>query len=156
MEKQQSLQIRMELLWWVFTAVVVFGVLFPILKSVDSYPFLFPNVIFIIVFITFARYLFLLKHTFLADRQVLKVIIFFSCLPLFAYLTGQVNGVSAYYDENGIDALVKNLPYDDHIGFANYIKNQMNFFGAASLVVTVILPFRLLLSVWRNRNRGTV
>ena len=58
--------------------------------------------------------------------------------------------------ENGIDDLVKNLPYEDHWGFANYIKSQMNFFGAASLVVTVILPFRLLLSVWRNRNRGTV
>jgi hypothetical protein len=32
----------------------------------------------------------------------------------------------------------------------------MYFFGAASLVVTALLPLRLLLSVWRNRNRGTV
>jgi hypothetical protein len=156
MDKQQSLQIRMELLWWVFTAIVIFGVLYPILKNVDHYPFLIPNIIFIIVFITFARYIFLLKHTFLAQRQTLKVIIFFLCLPLFFYLSGEINSVRAYLDENGIDALVKNLPYEEHWGFANYIKTQMNFFGSAGLVVTVLLPFRLLISIWRNRNRGTV
>ncbi|MEM6966246.1 MAG: hypothetical protein AAF573_15895 [Bacteroidota bacterium] len=146
----------MELIWWMFTAVVAIAVLFPIMKNVDSYPFLFPNIVFIVVFITFARYFFLLKYTFLAHRQSLKVLIFFLCLPLGFYLGGEINEVRAYLDENGIDSLVKNLPYDEHWSFASYIKTQMNFFGAASLVVTVLLPFRLLLSVWRNRNRGTV
>ena len=146
----------MELLWWVFTIIVAVAVLFPILKNVDDYPFLFPNIVFIVVFITFARYFFLLKHTFLAHRQVLKVIIFFLCLPLVFYLIQEINAMRGYLDENGIDDLVKNLPYEDHWRFATYIKSQMNFFGAASVVVTVLLPLRLLLSVWRNRNRGTV
>jgi len=146
----------MELVWWIFTAIIAFAVLFPIMKNVDDYPFLFTNIIFVVVFITFARYIFLLKHTFLADRQVLKVIIFFLCLPLFSYLVNELTSVRTFLDEHGIDALVKNLPYESHWNFANYVKTEMYFFGAASLVVTVLLPFRLLLSVWRNRNRGTV
>lgn len=156
MNKEQSLSIRMEIVWWIFTAVFVFAVLLPILKNVDNYPFLFSNILFIIVFITFARYIFLLKHTFLANRQILKVIIFFLCIPLFSYLVNELTSVRTYLDENGIDALVQNLDYDNHWNFANYIKTEMYFFGAASLVVTALLPFRLLLSVWRNRNRGTV
>ena len=156
MNKEQSLSLRMELVWWVFTAVIAFAVLFPIMKSVDEYPFLFPNILFIVVFITFARYIFLLKHTFLANRQILKVIIFFLCLPLFTYLVNELTSVRTFLDEQGIETLVKNLEYENHWGFANYVKTEMYFFGAASLVVTVLLPFRLLLSVWRNRNRGTV
>lgn len=156
MEKQKSLEIRMELLWWAFTAIVAVVVLFPVIQHVDNYPFLIPNIIFIIVFITFARYIFLLKYTFLANRQVLKVIIFFLCLPLIFYLVQEINAARGYLDENGIDNLVKNLPYEKHWGFASYIKTQMNFFGAASLMVTILLPFRLLISIWRNRNRGTV
>ena len=156
MNKEQSLALRMELVWWIFTAVIAFAVLFPIMQKVDDYPFLFPNLIFIIVFITFARYFFLLKHTFLANRQILKVIIFFLCLPLFAYLVNELTSVRTILDEQGIEILVGNLTYEDHWGFANYVKTEMYFFGVASLVVTALLPLRLLLSVWRNRNRGTV
>ena len=156
MEKQKSLEIRMEILWWVFTAIVVVAVMFPIINNVDDYPFLIPNIIFIIVFITFARYFFLLKHTFLARRQTLKILIFFLCIPLVFYLVQEINAVRGYLDENGIDDLVKNLQYEDHWSFTSYIKTQMNFFGAASVIVAVLLPLRSLLSVWRNRNRGTV
>lgn len=156
MNKEQSLSLQMELVWWIFTAVVAFAVLFPILKSVDDYPFLISNILFIVVFITFSRYIFLLKHTFLANRQILKVVIFFLCLPLFSYLVNELTSVRTFLDEQGIDELVKNLPYENHWNFTNYVKTEMYFFGAASLVVTALLPFRLLLSVWRNRNRGTV
>ena len=156
MNKEQSLSLRMELVWWILTAVVAFAVLFPIMKSVDEYPFLIPNILFIVVFITFTRYIFLLKHTFLANRQILKVIIFFLCLPLFSYLVNELTSVRTFLDEQGIETLVKNLEYENHWSFANYVKTEMYFFGAASLVVTALLPFRLLLSIWRNRNRGTV
>lgn len=156
MNKEQSLALRMELVWWIFTAVIAIAVLFPIIKDVDDYPFLFTNILFITVFITFARYIFLLKHTFLANRQTLKVIIFFLCLPLFAYLVNELTSVRTFLDEQGIDTLVNNLAYENHWGFANYVKTEMYFFGAASLVVTALFPLRLLLSVWRNRNRGTV
>lgn len=156
MNEQKSLALRMELLWWVFTAVVVFAVLFPIMTTVDDYPFLIPNIVFIIVFITFSRYFFLLQHTFLAYRQILKAVVFVLCIPLFSYIVNEITAVRSYLDEVGIDSLVKNLDYKDHLGFASYIKTQMYFFGAASIIVCILLPFRLLISIWRNRNRGTV
>ncbi len=156
MNEQKSLALRMELLWWVFTAVVVFAVLFPIMSTVDNYPFLIPNIIFIIVFITFSRYFFLLQHTFLAYRQILKAIVFILCIPLISYIVNELTAVRSYLDEEGIDNLVKNLEYENHWNFTSYIKTQMYFFGAASIIVSILLPFRLLISIWRNRNRGTV
>jgi len=156
MNEQKSLALRMELLWWVFTAVVIFAVLFPIITTVDDYPFLIPNIIFIIVFITFSRYFFLLQHTFLAYKQILKAIAFVLCIPLISYIVNELTAVRSYLDEEGIDSLVSNLEYEEHWNFASYIKTQMYFFGAASIIVSILLPFRLLISIWRNRNRGTV
>ena len=156
MNKQQSLTFQMELLWWVITAIILFAVLFPILNKVEDYPFLIPNILFIIIFVTLTRYIFLLKHTFLAYRQTLKIILFFLCIPLIWYIVSQLENIQGYIDQEGINGLVKNLPYEEHWQFANYIKTEMYFFGAASLVVTVLFPLRLLQSVWRNKNRGTV
>ena len=156
MNKQQSLTIQMELLWWVITAVILFAVLFPIVNKIDDYPFLIPNILFIIIFITFTRYIFLLKHTFLAQRQTLKIVIFFLCLPLTWYIILNLQSIQGFIDNHGIDSLVNNLPYKEHWSYTNYIKTEMYFFGAGSLVVAILLPLRLLLSIWRNKNRGTV
>jgi len=35
-----------------------------------------------------------------------------------------------------------------------YVYNEFLLFGVGSLVATVILPFRLVISVWRSRNTG--
>jgi uncharacterized membrane protein YbaN (DUF454 family) len=66
-------------LGWLITALVVAGVLYPVLTTVSSYPFLLTNIIFIVAFITFARYIFQLKHSFLAHRTFFKGRHFFFC-----------------------------------------------------------------------------
>ena len=38
----------------------------------------------------------------------------------------------------------------------NYIKNEMIFFGVGSIITGIILPFRMIISLWRMRNKGTV
>jgi hypothetical protein len=48
------------------------------------------------------------------------------------------------------------LPYDKRDSMIAYIRNQMFFFGMGSILSCVLLPFRLILSIWRGRNRGTV
>lgn len=152
----QSLQIRLELIWWLFTALVVVGVLYPIYRVLPDYQFGLTNTIFIVVLITLARYIFLLKHTFIAYRQTLKVVLFFLCLPLLFYLIAQINFFQTYLDENGTEALVGTLPFDKQKGMANYIYNEMLLFGVGSAISTVIFPLRLLRSVWLLRNRGRV
>ena len=72
MNREQSLHFRLEIIWWIFTLILAAGILYPILREVDDYPFLVINIIFVIVFVTFTRYIFLLKHTFLAKQQLIK------------------------------------------------------------------------------------
>ncbi len=156
MTQTKSSILRLELFWWLFTIVVIIGTLFPILRIVDNYPFLWPNIIFILVFITLGRHIFLLKHTFIAWNQKLKIVLLFLCIPLAFYLIDQLNYFQVYLDEDRIENLVKHLNLSKRSQMLNYIRSEYIFFGVGSLVCAIIFPFRMLISVWRVRNRGTV
>jgi len=156
MDKKMALSLRLELIWWIFTFVVLAGVLYPILTKISSYPFLLTNSLFVIIFITFTRYVFLLKHTFMAHKETIKVVIVLIIIPIIFYLVSEVNYFQTFLDERGIDSFMQELPYEKQHGLANYIRSEMLLFGVGSVIITIILPFRLILSVWRNRNKGTV
>jgi len=155
MDQKNALVLRLELIWWLFTALVVIGVLFPILKNTDNYPFLLANIIFIVVFITLTRYFFLLKHTFLAKQQVLKVIAIVACIPLLFYLVNQVNLFQTFLDENGIKGILPNMIEANLVGVGRYVKSEMLLFGVGSIIITAMFPIRMLTSIWKTRNRGT-
>lgn len=151
-----ALYLKIELLWWVFTVILVFAVLLPILTSIHAlYPFYFVNVIYIITFVTLSRFTFLLHQTLLAKRQVLKIVIFFLCIPLIFYLIQELNAFQVFLDEEGWDAVVGNLAYGNRNGMINYMRNEMIFFGVGSIIAAILFPLRLVVSVWRTRNRGT-
>ncbi|MEM1323020.1 MAG: hypothetical protein AAGG75_22330 [Bacteroidota bacterium] len=149
-------KLKLELIWWIFTGLLAFAILFPIINSISSYPFLTINVVFIIVFITSTRYIFLLKHTFVAQQQIIKAIIIVISIPLIFYLVNNINYFQTFLDEEGIDAVIEGLNYEKGQQMAGYIRNEMLLFGVGSLIASVMLPFRMLISIWRTRNRGTV
>jgi hypothetical protein len=156
MDSKQSLHFRLEIIWWFFTLILVAGVLYPILTKIDNYPFLVINIIFIIVFVTFTRYIFLLKHTFLAKQQILKTGIVLIGIPIIFMLINQINIFQTYIDENGIEGVVGDLAFGKRENIATFIRAEMLFFGVGSVISAIVLPFRLVVSVWRTRNRGTV
>ena len=151
---RKALLFNLELVWWLFTAIIVAAILYPILSRLPDYPFLILNILFIAIFITISRYIFLLKYTFFAFLQRFKVVLAFLCIPLLFFLVQEITNFQTYIDENGVDALVGNLPYGQRDGMINYIRNEMLLFGVGSAIGTVIFFFRLILSVWRVRNRG--
>ncbi len=73
MNQKNSLIVLLEIIWWVATATVAFALIYPIRRALPVWPFQGWNIAFIVIVITFTRYIFLLRHTFLAKRQVLKV-----------------------------------------------------------------------------------
>ena len=156
MSKSTTLQIGLELIWWVVTAIIALIVLYPIISKITDYPFLFTNLLFIIAFITITRYIFLLKHTFLAYQQRLKVIIALLCIPFLFFLVQEITNFQTFLDEQGIEALVGNLSYANREEMGSYIRNEILLFGVGSAICTVLFFFRLIISVWRVRNRGTV
>lgn len=156
MDKKKKLTGTLELLWWIATFIVTLAFLLPILTRVPDYPFLWPNVIFIVGFITFTRYLFLLKYTFIAKRQVVKVVLVFLTIPAIFLMVEQVNLFQRFLDNYGFIAFLDHLPHTSFQWLSKYIYNEMLFFSTAAVISCALLALRLLISVWRYRNLGKV
>lgn len=156
MKQKQSLTILLEAIWWAATAVIVIAVIYPIGRSLPAWPFQGWNILFIIVLVTFTRYIFLLRHTFLAQRQVWKIVIILLLFPLTFLLVGGLHEFMTFVEERTWEPLTGTLPPTEKRAMEAYIWGVMIFFGAGSIVATPILAGRLFLSIWRTRNRGTV
>ncbi|MBK7872133.1 MAG: hypothetical protein IPJ74_16385 [Saprospiraceae bacterium] len=147
--------LKLEIFWWIFTIVLIAGILFPIRNTLNDYPFLYTNIIYIFVFITFTRYIFLLPYTFFAHWQGFKLIILFLCIPIVFLLIQELNNFQTYLDYNGVEALLGRTDSEITNGLIRYTYNEMILFAVGSIISSVIFPFRLAISLWRGRNKGT-
>ena len=155
-EKYMKKEVQLEIVFWLFTVLVAILVLLPINSNILTYPFWIQNIIFIVTAITITRYLFLLKFTFLAKRQWLKVICIFLCIPLIFYLIQELNFFQTYLDERGTESLVGHLPFEERSDVIDYMRSEILLFGTMAVISSIIFPIRLIISVWRTHNRGTV
>ncbi len=156
MNQQNASRLKwsLEIIWWIVTIILAIAVLLPIYFSVVNYPFWNVNIIYIVVFVTFTRYIFFLKHTFLANIEYLKVLLIFLCFPLIFYLIQELNTFQTFLDEEGAGAIVGND--DPNSGMINYVRSEFLLFGVGSVIASIVFPFRLILSVWRSRNSNKV
>lgn len=156
MQNKKTLSLRLEIIWWVFTLLLTTAILFPIVHNTDHYPFLIQNAAAIIVFVTMARHIFLLKHSFLAYRQKLKIVLFFLCIPIFLYFLDELSAFNTFVTEVGLKSLFEEYFIDDQNSLANFIRTEFLFFGVGSMICSILFAFRLMISIWRVKNRGTV
>ena len=144
--------ILLELVWWIATAIITIGVLYPIWQSTVNYPFWTTNIIAIIAAITITRYIFLTDFTFLAKWKYFKVALVSITLPIVFLLIQNLSDFQAYLDEEGLDHVLKNLNSADRASMFSYIRSQMLFFGTASIIAGIVMPIKLTKSVWKNFN----
>ena len=157
MQPPPNLLLRLEFTWWAVTLLLAVGILLPLRAYWNTYSFLWSNIIFILTFVTIARYIFLLPYTFLAHREGLKVSLFFLCIPVIFLLIQELNQFQIFLDYTGREAILGGhsaQKIDNRL--INYTYSEMLLFSVGSIISAIIFPFRLLLSVWRKRNRGTV
>jgi hypothetical protein len=148
-----SKMLQLELMWWIMTSLVALLVLLPIALKLPDYPFWTINILFIATFITTTRYIFLLASTFLARRLWWKLAIIFLFIPFVFYLIQELNGFQTYLDEEGVEAVVGALPFQDQQAMYHYVRNEMLLFGTGAIVGSIVFPFRLIIAIWRVRNR---
>ncbi|MCP3929806.1 MAG: hypothetical protein GY705_11970 [Bacteroidetes bacterium] len=151
----QRKKIILELLWWAFTAILVFGVLFPIKQLQLSFLFYSENIISIVMLVTLSRYIFLLKHTFLAYKKLLKVALVFFCIPLLFYLIQNISTFQVFLEDEGLYDMLGELTLTDRNRMAKYIRTEYLFFGVGAVICTFLFPIRMIVSVWRQQNRGS-
>ena len=148
--------IQMEALWWILTVISAVAIVLPVYFTVGRYPFMISNVAFVVTFITLSRYIFLLPYTFLAKRQVLKQVLIFLCFPIIFFLVQKLNDFQTFLDENSMQAILGNLPLQKEQSLGAYLHAEMLLFAVGAIIAEILLPFRLGLSIWRTRNRGSV
>ncbi len=154
--KDFSTLIKLELIWWLVTMVILIAVIYPIYVSATEYPFLTPNIVFILTFVTFTRYLFFLKLTLFRFVQWVKVVLFLVCIPILIYIFQELNMFIRFADEIGIQSLFLELTESRQSVLIEYTKTEFLFFGVAGFISALVFPFRMLISFWRTHNRGTI
>lgn len=146
-------KIYLELLWWIFTFVIVLAVLYPIYSTTPDYPYFKTNALFIIVFVTFGRYIFLLDQTPLYRLTKVKIAIVLASLVIVFYLYGALTGISSSFDASGMIPYTKHLSFDELDRMRSYISKEILFFGAGAFISSLILPVSLILSVGKLRRK---
>ncbi len=152
-----QLRRKLELIWWGFTLIAISAVLLPIWLQTHDYPFYFPNALYIVIFITFTRYTFFLKHTFIAKMLWPKLLILAGSTIVTFIIIMSLGDFSNYLEEKGLQTVVDHLPLARQYPLLRYIQGEMIFFGVASALSAIILPLRMLISIFRMYNNdGTV
>lgn len=156
MNKSNILKIILELVWWALTALAAWAVLQPIHKAMYVWPFEISNILFVVVLFTLTRYTFLLQYTFVARMQVLKIVLMLLMFPLTFKLVEMLNAFLVFIEERTWEPLTGHLPMSQQPAVEEYIWGEMLFFGVGSVIAAPVFAGRMMLSIWRTRNRNTV
>lgn len=156
MSEVRKHKLNAELTWWILTAIVIGLAFAPIWLLVPDYPFYWQNALFIVIFITFARYTLMLRYTFIAHTKWLKLIIILSSVLFVFVLMTALQDFRNFMDERGLQTLVDDLGVYQQTRIIRYIKHEMIFFGTGSIITAMLLPVRMIISLWRMKNSGRV
>lgn len=160
MEQEKKLLLTLELVFWVVTAVITYGVLRPIITNLTGFPFLWHNVLAIVVTVTYTRYIFLWKYTFFSKSNIIRALIMIASIPLVFFLIQNTNSLQSYIDDYGYEAFMDLLkqPLSDErrLGLLEYIKSEFVFFSTGAVLAGVVLPIRMIISFWRTKNNEKV
>ncbi len=145
------------LIFWILTVIVLLLVLYPIHITLgDKYQFYTENIAFIIIAITFSRFIFLTKFHWFSHNTYFKIFWIFGVIPVFMYLIDSMWDFQEFLDIDGIQSIMSTVNQADQLGLAKYIRAEMTLFWVGAMISTIALPMRMINSIWRLRNRGKV
>jgi len=149
-------RLLVELLWIVATVVLIVLIMLPIYQKAQNFDFFIQNVGFIFFFVTFTRYIFILQYTYLYKNKWPKGVLFFLCIPIFLFLMDGLFNFQSFIDDNGAGVFYEHLSFAEQKKMAAYTRNEYIFFGVGSMITTIILPIRLIISTWRDINNKNI
>ncbi len=152
---KQNVNLRLELLFLLLAAVLTAVILLPIRQAGIEFPFYAKNMILIFVSVMWIKHIFLLKHSWINQFQKLKIALIPLSIPFIIALARMLNSFTAYIDEIALADLMLELPYEEQKFLIRYIRIEYVTVGVTAIVAAIILPFKLMISVWREVNRSS-
>ncbi len=154
-------KLLIELLGIGITLLLAAAILYPIIQHfAQPFPFLQSNFIFIVLLLTYIRFVFLLKYTWFARLFYVKMALMLLSFPLGMWIAYSLREFLQYKDSELPDGLLtlmfSNQPEADLVAFVEYVQTEYILFGVGAFIANITLFFRFLMSVWRGVNTGEV
>ena len=145
-----GVRLTYELIWWAFALILATLVVLPLYSTVPQFPYFLPNFVYVVVAVTLTRYLFFLKISWLRDRFYVQGALMFLLVPLVFWMVQYFNYFIIYFDEQGPDVLIRHLDTETGRIINGYVHAEYRFFGVWAIMASAVMPFRLLLNIWRR------
>lgn len=81
-----------------------------------------------------------------------KLLLMFSMPLLLLPLSGYFVDFQEFMDGRGLQTLMTNLPPSNQLELSKYICSEMIFFGSSAIISCIALIFRMIISLWRQKN----
>ena len=143
-----------EILFGIMAIVIAVLVMHPIHDYYgDNFVYYESNYAFIVLFITYTRYLFLLRFTPFSHNLWIKLILVFASIPLMLWLVDDTYDFRRMLEEVGLEPLVQSNNLETRLSLARYAKYEYLFFSTSAIITIVLMPFRMVVSIWKVRNK---
>ena len=139
-----------EIIWWCITAVIVAVVMLPVWKIFPAFPYQQTNIMYIITFVTFTRYAFFLKYTFLADASYIKIGFILVTMSLILWLIFSMQDFQIWREQGDMDKMLPGVSFEKRESILSYLKSEFVFFAIGSIVAAIFLAGRLFFSFRRK------
>lgn len=149
----QYFSLRLEILFLILAAALTAFVLFPIRHAGIDFPYYAQNAIFVLLSVILFKHIFLLKYSWINRFQKLKIAFIPLSVVLIIMLIRMLGDFINFMDEQPLSDLMPDMPYERQKFLTAYIRVEYITSAILAITAAIILPFRFLVSIWREVNR---
>ena len=143
----------LELTWWVLTAVIVTIILLPIRLAGIPFHFWQYNLFFIIVSVTFGRFLFFFHLHPLYKSKIFKISMIFLVPVLFFPMVEGLHSFIEFNDREGIQTLLTHLSNQRQNQFRWFIQREYLILAIAAFVSSFLMIIKMIRALWKQYYR---
>ncbi|MGE5356861.1 MAG: hypothetical protein ACM3PT_11550 [Deltaproteobacteria bacterium] len=155
MNLQTENKLIFALLWFLLTGILPVLVLWPIYSNEIKFSFYFHNILIISAPVLFLRYIFFIRFTYIEMKIIPKLLLIPAGIILAIYSYYILNEFIDFYNNNGIYYSLERFTLEKQQFLGNYLFRQFIFFSAFTIITSLIIPARMVISIWRVYNKGT-
>ncbi len=135
---------RAELLFWVIVFIATALIILPVQLNTIGFPFLWHNITFLLISLTFFRWIFFWKFTpYERNKWIIALLICIQPLLIFI-LVRLVSDFQIYIDYSGLYQFLGHHSMETAKALSEYIKTEMLGFGVFAIIASATLFFRLI------------
>ena len=150
MSYNHAQKIKIELAFILLSVIIAGLIVLPIINAGIKFDLLVYNFIYVMVALTFIRWLVRWDLHPLSDSKVGKVLIIFMTPILFFPLLEGIHSFIEFKDQAGLESIMTHLSHKKQQWYSAYMRNEYLFFAVGSFITSILLIFKMLRSIWRQ------